>query len=334
MIENNSKSNLNVIGNVISGSASKINLKKKNPTARLSANSEIEKIHNEGIKIEGKNVNANAMEDLNEYTNALILAQDLINFQPKINANSKTIAVKKKIKPIKSAQVNQNIQKEPNSIPSKSQLPQIPQIEVKGNKINEFQFLAGAAASSFASTNLNYLDSFESGILFKKPDLRMNDSFSVPTGITSKPYQLSKPIKRDSPKTSDFNKITYDDDIEDENDEYYDNENTFIQMNKINHSMMFQGQETVSNLDENEATSQDDYINVNSYQTELNVNLTFKANENTKKTISKQKLRTLHPPLLNKKAQLDKFNSLTIESLPSVTGLPIEHKKPDENSVV
>ena len=122
------------------------------------------------------------------------------------------MGAKKKIKPIKSTthQVNPAaIQKEPNSIPSKSQLPQIPQIEIKGNKINETQSMTVAAAatsSSFMSKNLNYIDALENSVLFKKPELKMNDSFNVSTAFTSKPYQLSKPVpcKRDSPKTSDF----------------------------------------------------------------------------------------------------------------------------------
>jgi hypothetical protein len=317
LIENNKQSNLNLLGTVLSGNASKITQKKKNPTARLSANSEAEKNHNDAIKIEGKNLNTNVMEDLNEYTNALILAQDLVNFQPKNNSNNKTLSLQKKIKPIKSTQVSQAIQKEPNSIPSKSQLPQIPQIEVKGNKINENQFIAGLAASSYTSKNLNYLDSLESSVLFKKPDLRINNSFNVPTGFTSKPYQLSK--------TSDFNKLTYDDIEDDKEEEYYDDDNTFIQMNNIKNDM-FQGQEKSSILNENEATNHDDFISVNSFQNESRINSILKPNEIAKKAISKQKLRTLHPPLLSKKIQLDKLNNLMIESLPSVTGVPIEHK--------
>jgi len=250
---------------------SKINLKKKTPSTRLSAT---EKKTNLGITIQGRNLSAtnpNATNDLNEYTN------DLISSKSIIVQNNSTIKIynKTKIKPIKSSQligINNNISStsKPPASPATFLAAALPQIEVKGNKIN--------------------------------------DAYNLEMNIIG-PYQLSK-VNSNS-KTSDFNKITYDDNDDDDEEAYNYNEDYFDEME--------------SNYDLTTTTTK--ILNENYLQTINN-------NEPTNtKIASKLKLRTSHPPMLLKKSKTiqdkkqtdtNKINNL---DMPAISCLQIETKK-------
>lgn len=265
---------------------------------------------NETIKIEGKNLNANTVEDLNDYTSALALAHDLINLHPKLedttSSSSKVglAASKKKIKPIaKSSQV----QKEPNSIPIKSQLPQIPQIEVKGNKINEFASSHSANSNlSLLATNLNRLD-LRDELLFDKT----LDVYNIPGFL--KPYQLSKP-KTSNPKTSDFNTNTYgdSDEEEEEDNDCDDINNAYSDLNEAINQLEPENIYSTNN-NQNDITSSNDTNSLLDQQQQ--------QRQQKQKSQNKQKLRSYHPPLLNKnkKQLLDKKPE---QVLPLVTGMP------------
>ena len=244
----------------------KINLKKKTPSTRLSAT---EKKTNLGITIQGRNLSAtnpNVTNDLNEYTN------DLISSKSIINQNNSTIKIynKTKIKPIKSSQSigsnNSGCNKPPAS-PATFLAAALPQIEVKGNKIN--------------------------------------DAYNLEMNIIG-PYQLSK-VNSNS-KTSDFNKVTYDDDEED----YNYNEDYFDEME--------------SNYDLTTTTTTKTVLNDNYLET-INNNEPINT-----KIASKLKLRTSHPPMLLKKTKFiekkqietNKINNL---NMPAISCLQIETKK-------
>lgn len=266
-----------------------------------------------GIKIEGRNPSANFLDDLDDYTNSLALAHNIINLQPKTEDN-RTIT-KRKMNPIKSSQ-SLNHQKEPNSIPTKSQLPQIPHIEVKGNKINDFQF----ATTCIKNQNMNMLtlnqlrvNETRDDILFKKTGIKMNNAYNMP-GLT-RPYQLSKP-KSSNSKTSDFNKVTYSD-VEDDN-ESFENFN-YLLLNQSNQESILS--QNLNNLElKDKIVNTDDMISINCQNN----------TEQHQKVATKQKLRTHHPPMLNKNNidLIEKQNNLSNNNnLPLVSGLPLETTK-------